>query len=117
MSIGENIKKLRIEYGLDQNQLGAIAGVTDKAVSRWENDISIPRMGAIEKIAQHFNIRKSDIIEDNTPELLAAYGGNKDNNVKFDDFTYAIYNETKDLTEEQKQALLDMAKVLKNSKK
>ena len=64
MSIGGNIKKLRLQHGLDQAQLGKIAGVTDKAVSTWENNISIPRMGAIEKIANYFGILKSDIIED-----------------------------------------------------
>lgn len=36
MSIADNIKRLRETYGLTQSELGAIAGVTDKAVSTWE---------------------------------------------------------------------------------
>lgn len=64
MSIGTNIKNLRMEHGLSQLQIAKITGTTDKAVSSWENDISIPRMGAIEKLAAYFGIRKSDIIED-----------------------------------------------------
>lgn len=109
MSIGDNIKELRIKHGLEQSQLGEIAGVTDKAVSSWENNISIPRMGAIEKIANYFGIRKSDIIEDKDST------SNSMSNITFDDFTYALYNETKNLSDEQKEALLAMAKVLKNS--
>lgn len=64
MSIGENIKKLRAKYNLSQKELGEIAGVSDKAVSTWETGLKEPRMGAIQKIADHFGILKSDIIED-----------------------------------------------------
>lgn len=64
MTISENIKNLRLKYGLSQKELGLIAGVTDKAVSTWEQGIKEPRMGAIQKMADHFGIKKSDIIED-----------------------------------------------------
>lgn len=64
MSIGENIKRLRESHGLTQVQLAEIAGVTDKAVSTWENDMKTPRMGALQRIADYFGIAKSDIIED-----------------------------------------------------
>ncbi|MED1403805.1 XRE family transcriptional regulator [Bacillus mycoides] len=64
MSIGKNIKKLRDKHNLSQKELGEIAGVSDKAVSTWEKGLKEPRMGAIQKIADHFGILKSDIIED-----------------------------------------------------
>ncbi|MED3888262.1 XRE family transcriptional regulator [Priestia aryabhattai] len=64
MSIGKNIKKLREIHNLSQKELAEIAGVSDKAVSTWENGLKDPRMGAIQKIADHFNIKKSDIIEE-----------------------------------------------------
>lgn len=63
MSLKENIKAIRKKYGLTQQQLADIAGVTNKAVSAWESGISEPRMGAIEKIANKLNLKKSDIIE------------------------------------------------------
>ena len=64
MSIGKNIKKLREIHNLSQKELAEIAGVSDKAVSTWENGLKDPRMGAIQKIADHFGILKSDIIEE-----------------------------------------------------
>lgn len=67
MSLGQNIKRLRESHGMNQAQLAEIAGVTDKAVSTWENDLKIPRMGAIQKIADYFGLLKSDIIEDSSP--------------------------------------------------
>lgn len=65
MSISDNIKNLRIEYNLTQTELGKIAGVSGKAVWTWENGLAEPRMGAIQKIADYFNIKKSIIIDDN----------------------------------------------------
>lgn len=66
MSIADNIKRLRETYGLTQAELGAIAGVTDKAVSTWESGEKAPRMGAVQKIADHFGISKSAILLDET---------------------------------------------------
>ena len=64
MSIAENIKMLRERYGLTQADLGEIAGVSDKAVSTWENGTAEPRMGAVQKIAEHFGITKGSIVDD-----------------------------------------------------
>ena len=64
MSIGQNIKALRESHDMTQAQLGRVAGVTDKAVSTWEADIKVPRMGAIQKIADYFHVPKSAIIDD-----------------------------------------------------
>ena len=64
MSIAENIKRIRLEHGLSQTELGKIAGVSDKAVSTWELGIKVPRMGAVEKMANYFGIAKSAIVDD-----------------------------------------------------
>ena len=67
MSIAENIKKIRLEHELSQADLGKIAGVSDKAVSTWELGIKIPRMGAVEKMANYFGIPTSAILDDAQP--------------------------------------------------
>ena len=63
MSTGESIKNFRLHHGLLQKDLAIIAGVSNKTVSAWEKGRIEPRMGAIQKIADHFGIKKSDIIE------------------------------------------------------
>ncbi|MBQ7630968.1 MAG: helix-turn-helix domain-containing protein [Selenomonadaceae bacterium] len=63
MAIGENIKSLRLQHGLSQAELANVAGVSDKAVSSWEQNKSVPRMGAIQKMADYFGVQKSAIIE------------------------------------------------------
>lgn len=72
MPIGDNIKRLRTLYGLSQKELAAIAGVSDKAVSTWESGLKEPRMGVIQKIADHFGLKKSNLIEDNGLEISIA---------------------------------------------
>ena len=64
MSIADNIKKIRSDYNLTQQQLGAIAGVSDKAVSKWEIGLAEPRMGAVQRIADALKIPKSKIIDE-----------------------------------------------------
>ncbi len=64
MGIRENIIELRKRKHITQEELAKIAGVSRGAVSQWEGGFSEPRMGAIQNIADHFGISKSDIIED-----------------------------------------------------
>ena len=64
MGIRENIVELRKREHITQEQLAKIAGVSRGAVSQWEGGFSEPRMGAIQSIADHFGISKSQIIED-----------------------------------------------------
>lgn len=68
MAIGDNIKNLRLQHGLSQMELASVVGVSDKAVSTWEQNKAMPRMGVIQKIADYFGVQKSDIIE---PDAVA----------------------------------------------
>lgn len=66
MSVGSNIKKLRIDHHLTQEELGKIADVSSMAVSQWENDRAVPRMGAVQLLADYFGVQKSAIIDDDS---------------------------------------------------
>ena len=61
---GDNIRRLRESHGMTQADIAEIAGVTDKAVSTWELGTKEPRMGALQKIADYFGVKKSDIVDD-----------------------------------------------------
>lgn len=69
MSIGKNIKSLRESKGLTQDELGKIIGVSGKTVSSWELETKTPRMGAMQNLADFFQVKKSDIIEDDTDNI------------------------------------------------
>lgn len=101
MSIADNIKRLRESFGLTQEQFGAIAGASDKAVSTWETGKAVPRMGAIQKIADHFGISKSDIIED------------KEKPIPEDELDKELINLLSDLTPEETIRVIDFVSGLK----
>lgn len=64
MTIGENIKRIREANNLTQEEFGKIADVSSMAVSQWENDRAVPRMGAVQAISDYFGIPKGEIIDD-----------------------------------------------------
>ena len=61
-STAEAIKDLREKYNLTQQELGELAGVSNKAVWSWENGLTEPRMGAIERISMRLGIKKSEVL-------------------------------------------------------
>lgn len=69
MTIGGIIRQLRESRGLTQDQLGEQLGVGPSAVSAWENDVKVPRMGVVEKMAAYFSVEKSYIMcpDEKTP--------------------------------------------------
>ena len=71
MSIGANIRRIRTMHDLTQEEFGRIAGVSSMAVSQWENDRAVPRMGAVERISDALHVAKAEIIggADETPRL------------------------------------------------
>jgi len=56
MNIGRNIYELRKEKGLTQAQLAEKMGVTEQAVSKWENGGSIPDVSLFPVLANFFGV-------------------------------------------------------------
>ena len=52
VSFGMFLRSLREENGLSQAQLGRLAGVSDKAVSKWESDAARPQSGGAQPLAE-----------------------------------------------------------------
>ena len=74
-SFGNFISTLREERGLSQYQLGTLVGVSDKAVSKWENGASKPRINTMKKLAQVLNVSVDELL---TCEYAASYEDRKD---------------------------------------
>lgn len=66
MGVAENIKRLRNNANLTQEELAKKLGITRPTVTQWETGWSQPRMGMVEKLSQVFGVPKSVIIEDNS---------------------------------------------------
>ena len=61
-SFGNYICALRTGLGLSQFQLGALVGVTDKAVSKWENGDAKPRLATCHRLAEVLGVSISQLL-------------------------------------------------------
>ena len=62
-SIGEMISSLRKEKGMTQNELAEKMNVTDKAVSKWERDLSCPDINTISKLANILDVSVDELLQ------------------------------------------------------
>ena len=62
-TFGTMIATLRKENGLTQLELAEKMGVTDKAVSKWERDLSFPDINSIPKLADIFNVSIDELMQ------------------------------------------------------
>lgn len=56
MSIGKNIARLRKEKGMTQAELGERLGVSNQAISKWEQEMTMPDVMILPDIAKIFNV-------------------------------------------------------------
>lgn len=69
--IHENIKRLRTEKELTQEQVAEKLYVTRQCISRWEQGITVPDIESMEKLAEVFDCAINDIFEDVQVKALA----------------------------------------------
>lgn len=62
-TLGMMIASLRKEKGMTQFELAEKMGVTDKAVSKWERDLSCPDVNTIPKLAELFGISVDELMQ------------------------------------------------------
>ena len=62
-TFGSTLAGLRKEKGMTQLDLAEKMGVTDKAVSKWERDLSFPDVNTLPKLAEIFNITVADLMQ------------------------------------------------------
>lgn len=72
MKIGENIRALRLQKGLTQEQVAQQLGVTYQAVSKWENDTNTPDIGLLPEIAALFGVTIDALFHQDAASPLAG---------------------------------------------
>ena len=80
-------------------------------VSNWKNHGYVPRGEALNRISAYFGVSTDYLLGNEQKEKPS--GEAEGQKVTFDDFTYAMHDESQELTEENKQKLLEMARFFK----
>lgn len=102
--IKKRIDDLLEERNMNQADLADKIGITAATLSRNLNGVNPPKAEIVSAIADYFNV---------STDYLLGRTESKKVSSKLDDFAFALYDETKELTEEQKQDIMDMVKKMK----
>ena len=65
-NLGEMISSLRKEKGMTQSELAEKMNVTDKAVSKWERNLSCPDVNSIPTLAEVLGITVEELLNAQT---------------------------------------------------
>ena len=110
--IVSRINGLLAEKGISKRDFYQDCGITSASYSLWNTGKTTPRMKNLEVIA--------DYLETTTDYLLTGLGEKEkaptqegEREIGFDEFNYAFYEESKDLPDEKKKMLLEMARFMK----
>ena len=67
-TLGEIISSLRKEKNMTQNDLAERMNVTDKAVSKWERNLSCPDVNSILKLAEILGVSVEELLNAQTKQ-------------------------------------------------
>ncbi len=74
LSLGEKISTMRKDKNMTQAQLAELMNVTDKAVSKWERNLSCPDINSLPRLAKIFDITVDELISNR--EIKEIYNVN-----------------------------------------
>ena len=69
MNLADNLKKIRKDNNLSQEQLAEKLNVSRQSVSKWESGQSYPEMDKVIQICSLFNLNINELINENISEV------------------------------------------------
>lgn len=97
-TIGERIRAKRKELGLTQAELGEKLGVTDRAVSKWEQDEGNPDISIVASLAAILQVSIDYLLTGKVPEERIIIKSPKDMLFETDDIKYLESISSNDLS-------------------
>ena len=86
MNLSENLKRIRKESNLSQEQLADKLGVSRQAVSKWESNQAYPEMDKVLQICKMFNLNIDELLNQNLREVNETKQSKNNVNKLIDDF-------------------------------
>ena len=85
-NFAENIKKIRKDNNLSQEQLAEELGVSRQAISKWESSQAYPEMDKIIALCERFNLNIDDLLHKDIREVKGEEESKKKANKYIEDF-------------------------------
>lgn len=100
----KNLKKLREQHNLTQREMADILGIQRPTYTRYETEERQPDFDLVIKIAQYFDV---------SVDYLLGKSENMNLDEQLEGLDFALYGEVKELTDAQKQDIIDYARFKK----
>lgn len=103
------LKDLRETKGISQKQLANFLNVSQGSVGNWESGTREPNFDIIKKIADYFDVSADYLIgrTDNPQQSIDQ---------QLEGVEFALYGEIKELTDDEKQDILNFVKFTKSKR-
>lgn len=86
MNLNENLRKIRKENNLSQEQLADKLGVSRQSVSKWESGQAYPEMDKMLKLCEMFNLNIDDLLNQDITQINEAKQSKNNINKFIEDF-------------------------------
>lgn len=86
MNLADNLKRIRKDNNLSQEQLAEKLGVSRQSVSKWESNQAYPEMDKVLQICQMFNLNIDDLLNQDLKEVNNSKQSKNNINKFIDDF-------------------------------
>ena len=86
MNFKDNLKKIRKDNNLSQEELAEKLNVTRQSVSKWESGVAYPEMDKVIQICKMFNLNIDDLLNKDIKEVNEAKESKSIFNKYVDDF-------------------------------
>lgn len=104
----KRLQGLRKDKGLTQKQFAEKFGIAGGTIAMWETGKREPDFKTTERLADFFNVSVDYLLgRDERKRVPVSEDGQE---ISYDDFTYAMYQEGRTLTRENKEKLLELAR-------
>lgn len=102
---GDRIKKLRDEKNISQFELSEFLGISQQALSKWENEKTEPDNDSLVKLANYFNVSTDYLLGNSeTRQVDKPYD---------DELEKVLFSKAKDLTEDEKKTIINVINAIK----
>ena len=107
----EIFERLLQERGVTAYRVSRETGSATATLTDWKMGRSTPKADKLQRIAEYFGVSLTFLLgQEEQPVAVPS-------SLTLDDFSYALYREAQELTEENKQKLLEMARIFKKAQK
>ena len=101
----DRLKKLRDENNVSQFDLSNYLGISQQALSKWENEKTEPDNESLVKIANYFNVSTDYLLGNSESKQIEKPYDN--------DLEKVLFSKAKDLSDSDKKAVLGIIEALK----